>query len=141
MDKNRSQAIEWLKAAHDDLESIGYILDVAHLTNIVAYHAQQVVEKSLKALMEYERVVFPKTHNLERLYRYVEQIVEIDYEMLELVNELYIDSRYPGDTGLLPQGKPTTQEAKRFYDFAADVFDAVCVVIKVDRSEFILTHD
>ena len=30
MDKNKTQALEWLKAANDDLDSISYIIKVEH---------------------------------------------------------------------------------------------------------------
>jgi len=40
MDKNKKQAMEWLKTASDDLDSIGYII------KIVAFHSQQAIEKS-----------------------------------------------------------------------------------------------
>jgi HEPN domain-containing protein len=135
MDRNKKNAIEWLKAANDDLDSIGYIINVEHLTNIVAFHSQQAIEKSFKALIEYKKIAFVKTHNLEKLYKRLENIIEIDYEKLELLNELYIDSRYPGDMGLLPYGKPTIEDAKEFYEFAKDVFDRVCEILKIDKSE------
>lgn len=38
---------EWLKAAKDDLDVIERILSAAHLSHIVAFHAQQCVEKFL----------------------------------------------------------------------------------------------
>ena len=44
-------AAEWLKAAKLDIESIGYIINVEHLTPIVAFHSQQAIEKTLKALI------------------------------------------------------------------------------------------
>jgi len=137
MYKNKTQAIEWLKAALDDLDSIGYIIEVEHLTNIVAFHAQQAIEKSFKALFEYSKIAFIKTHNLERLYKELENIIEVDYEQLELINELYIDSRYPGDIGLLPHGKPTTNDAKQFYGFAKDVFNKVCDILNIDKREVV----
>jgi len=135
MDKNKQQAIEWLRAASDDLDSIGYIIKVEHLTNIVAFHSQQVIEKSFKALMEYKKVKFIKTHNLEKLYKKLENIIEINYEQLELINELYIDSRYPGDMGLLPYGKPTMDDANEFYDFANSIFNKVCGILEVNMDE------
>ena len=135
MDKNRKQAIEWLKAANDDLDSIGYIIQVEHLTNIVAFHSQQAIEKSFKALIEYQKISFIKTHNLEKLYKRVENIIEVDYEKLELINELYIDSRYPGDMGLLPYGKPTIDDAKRFYRFANGIFNRVCKILNIKTDE------
>jgi len=136
MDKNKKQAMEWLKTASDDLDNIGYIIKVEHLTNIVAFHSQQAIEKSFKALIEYKKITFVKTHNLEKLYKKLENIIEVDYEQLEFVNELYIDSRYPGDMGLLPYGKPTINDAKRFYEFANSVFTEVCQVLDIDRKEF-----
>jgi HEPN domain-containing protein len=39
---------EWLKASKIDLDSIHYIIEVEHLTPVVAFHAQQSVEKALK---------------------------------------------------------------------------------------------
>lgn len=63
MDKNKKQALGWLKAASDDLDNIGYIIKVDHLTNIVAFHSQQTIEKSFKALIEYKKISFVKTHN------------------------------------------------------------------------------
>jgi HEPN domain-containing protein len=127
MGKNKTVAMEWLQSAQDDLDSISYLLQAEHLTNIVAFHSQQAIEKSLKALMEYHQLPFIKTHNIEKLYRYVERHVsiEINYDYLELINELYIESRYPGDMGLLPEGKPSIDDAKGFYEFALDVFNTV----------------
>jgi len=42
---------EWLSRAKDDLDVIAEIKDKQHLTNMVAFHAQQAIEKSLKAIM------------------------------------------------------------------------------------------
>jgi len=36
---------EWLKAAKDDLNVIERIIDDVHLSHIVAFHAQQCIEK------------------------------------------------------------------------------------------------
>ena len=42
--------------------------------------------------------------------------------MLEALNSLYTESRYPGDLGLLPEGKPTIKDAEAFYDFAKNIY-------------------
>jgi hypothetical protein len=42
----------WLRAAQDDLDVIDRILLDDHLTHIVAFHAQQSLEKAFKALFE-----------------------------------------------------------------------------------------
>ena len=35
---------EWLKASKLDLEKIKYIIEVEHLTSVVAFHAQPTIE-------------------------------------------------------------------------------------------------
>ena len=135
MDKNKKQAIEWLKASHDDLDSIKYLIEAEHLTNVVAFHAQQAIEKSFKALFEYKKIPFIKTHNLEKLYKKIEDIIDVEYEELECINELYIESRYPGDMGLLPYGKPTLNDAQEFYEFAKRVSNKVCAILNVSKED------
>ncbi len=44
---------EWLDRAADDLETIRQLLHhETRLTNVVSFHAQQAVEKTLKAIIE-----------------------------------------------------------------------------------------
>jgi len=43
---------EWLKAADDDITAMKSMLDVPAITNIVAFHAQQCIEKAFKAIIE-----------------------------------------------------------------------------------------
>ncbi len=43
-------------AARLDLDNIFYIVEVEHLTPVVALHAQQAIEKSLKALLEFNNI-------------------------------------------------------------------------------------
>ena len=43
----------WLESASGDLKNINYIIKDVDLTHIVAFHAQQCVEKSFKALLEH----------------------------------------------------------------------------------------
>ena len=43
---------EWLNRAKDDLDVVTEIIEIAHLTNIAAFHCQQAIEKSFKAILE-----------------------------------------------------------------------------------------
>ena len=137
MDKYKKNAIEWLKASKDDLDSISYIIKVENLTNIIAFHSQQTIEKSFKSLLEYNQIKVDKTHNLEKLYKKLESIITVDYLQLEIINELYIDSRYPGDMGLLPYGKPSLEDAKEFYDFAQEIFNKVCKILDIEKKDLV----
>lgn len=103
----------WLKSAQMDLDNISLICNEEHLTPVIAFHSQQTIEKSFKALLEERQIEFRKTHDLLYLYKIIEKHFDlgIDIEMLKTVNELYIDSRYPGEFGLLPSGSPKPEEA------------------------------
>jgi HEPN domain-containing protein len=46
-------------------------------------------------------------------------------DYLHLLDELYIESRYPGDFSLLPSGKPTQEDAQEFYAFALSIYTMV----------------
>ena len=127
---------EWLKAALDDLITIEEIVKNSFLSNIVAFHAQQCVEKSMKAIIEEEQIDIPKIHKLLKLYKKVSfKLDNIDENILITLDGLYIESRYPSAFGLLPYGKPTLEDAKMFYEFANDIFDKVCNILDVDKKE------
>ena len=57
---------EWINRAKDDLDVIEEIQDIEHLTNMVAFHAQQAIEKSLKAILEEHDEDIPRIHDLVR---------------------------------------------------------------------------
>ena len=97
---NRSMALEWLKAAYDDLMLTSNIMGKADLTHLAAFHSQQCIEKSLKAVLEYHREAVPKKHDLIVLRDLVLEYLEItDEDILESLNSLYIESRYPSALG------------------------------------------
>ena len=114
---------EWLNAAGDDLITIENLLDNPILTNIIAFHSQQAIEKSIKAIIEEFGIVFAKTHNLQTLLIRIEEVILISFNELIIseLDRLYIDARYPGDLGLMPHGKPTLEEAKIYFQEALKI--------------------
>lgn len=93
-------AQEWLSRAEDDLV-IGrhaLTLGAACPTAAVCYHAQQCVEKSLKAMLVAEGRAFPFVHDLRRLRGLLREgtgpdLDESDEERLTLYETA---GRYPG---------------------------------------------
>ncbi len=116
----KKQAEEWLNAANDDLKVIEKIIDDETLTNMIAFHSQQAIEKSFKSILEEFEARVPRIHNLIKLKEMTEKYIkfETDKTSLEQVNEIYTDTRYPSDVGLVPTGKPSIELAKEFYIFA-----------------------
>jgi len=117
--KEISQA--WLDAASDDLRAIERLANDPVLTNITAFHAQQGVEKCLKAIIEENDLGLLKTHSLLRLFGLCSSHVALsdaDKDTVIVLDKLYIDARYPGERGLLPEGKPGLADAAAFVEFA-----------------------
>ncbi len=132
---------EWLQAAQNDVDVVGEIIHREDLSHIVAFHAQQCVEKVFKGLLEEHEKELPKIHNLGTLYGLIEEYLdsetrgEIDISLLKRLDELYIDSRYPGEFGLLPDGKPTLEDAGTFYQFAQDIHTRVSDMLEQPPTE------
>jgi HEPN domain-containing protein len=109
---------DWITAAKDDLlaaKILGYDI---RITNIAAFHCQQCLEKCFKAMIEEMDKPSIKSHDLIRLHLTANiQFSESDLVLLGIINEVYIDARYPGDLGLLPHGKPTVSEIENFMNF------------------------
>ena len=130
-------AHEWLKSALADIKSMEHIGHDSFLTHMVAFHAQQCVEKSLKALLEHHEKTVPKEHSTIRLAGLCREIVawSFDMDLLSDLDDLYIESRYPGDLGLMPHGKPSMEESREFCQFARALFERVCDYLRVTGSE------
>jgi len=117
---------QWLKAANDDLKAIERLLPDDTLTNIIAFHAQQVIEKVLKSLIEEYLQGIAKTHNLQTLLVKTETFkLSYDEKLIAEIDRLYIDARYPGDFGLMPFGKPTIFEANAYHQQAKSIKNQV----------------
>ena len=125
---------EWVKAAYDDIILLEEIKNNKHLTSIIAFHSQQAIEKSLKALLVEQEVNIPKIHSLNKLFNECKnQISLTDSQIVNKLDKLYIESRYPWDMGILPYGKPTIEDVKEFYTFAQEIFDKVCNILDIDK--------
>lgn len=98
-----------------------------YLTHMVAFHSQPCIEKSLKALIEEYELGHIRIHNLGRLFEVVrpKATLAADVVLIEKMDKLYIDARYPGALGLLPDGKPTRVDAQEFYDCAKSIYGQV----------------
>jgi HEPN domain-containing protein len=132
----RNMALEWIKASYSDIVVLRKIADDEFITHMTAFHSQQSVEKALKAILEFHNKDIPKKHDVQMLKDLVIQYISIENEdILEDLNSLYLDSRYPSSFGLLPNGKPTLIEAKEFYEFALDIFNRVCKLLKINKEE------
>jgi HEPN domain-containing protein len=107
------------------------------LTNIVAFHCQQTIEKYLKAYLIEKDTTLVKTHDLIRLNDMIKEINDlgIDENKLIPINEVYKESRYPGELGLLPDGMPTNEQAKEFIEYAKEAKTIILKELKKDNND------
>ncbi len=114
----------WMQYATDDMKSATVLLQ-HQIFNMVCFHCQQAVEKTFKALLAVHQQPVPRTHNLIRLRQLCEDILgselKIDDDALSFLNDIYLDSRYPADLGLLPSGFPTNDDAEMAVKYMTEI--------------------
>ena len=114
----------WITLAEDDLLAAKALAHEDRLTNLVSFHCQQCLEKCFKAIIEEQDKPSIKSHDLLRLQLNADiMLSDSETILLSMINEVYIDSRYPGELGLLPDGKPTISEIEPFIQLCENVFD------------------
>ena len=91
---------EWTIKADNDLKTAAHTLKLGAEcpTDTVCYHAQQCVEKYLKAFLVFKGIDFPKTHDLERLVALVpaRHRPNLTHEEQGRLTEYATGARYPG---------------------------------------------
>jgi len=117
---------QWLNFAETDLRTCVKLLGDEFLTNVVAFHSQQVIEKCFKAIIEEQALQLPRIHSLARLFGVIQNNIEFKIEntMLQKIDTVYTTSRYPSDLGLMPEGKPTLRLAEQLFEFAKYIYDS-----------------
>lgn len=92
---------EWLKKAEDDELNARSILTHKDGTpGAVCFLSQQCVEKNLKSLLVYQKIHFPKVHDLTALEGLLLEIypeINVFEDNLKDLSRYYIETRYPGD--------------------------------------------
>jgi HEPN domain-containing protein len=96
---------QWIDKADEDLAVARYLLHAPdpHLY-AAAFHAQQCAEKSLKALLVWNQIDFPKTHDIGKL---LDLLMTVDKQradslrQLVILNDYSVEIRYPSDSGPL----------------------------------------
>ncbi len=119
----RDDSGDWLYFAQSDLKTARVMLNegIYHMT---CFHAQQAIEKCLKAILRRHQKSVPKTHSLAKLSHEVRTLEGEDSvsDDILFVDQFYSPTRYP-DTlpGSLPEGLPTKDDAKKALHVAEEV--------------------
>jgi HEPN domain-containing protein len=96
---------EWLAKADNDLTTAAHTLTLGKdcPTDTVCFHAQQCVEKYIKALLVFRATPFPKTHDIHELRALLPPKLrpQLESKVQERLTEYAVLLRYP-DAGRDP---------------------------------------
>ena len=108
--------LEWIEKAEEDYNMAELALQASRpFHNSICFHAQQCIEKYLKAWLQEADVPVPRTHDLEELLGLIGPTLPAWAQWqpdLKRITEYAVDSRYPGDSATADD----TQHAMRICD-------------------------
>ncbi len=92
---------QWVQKAENDLKTAAHTLKLgsAGPTDTVCFHAQQCVEKYLKALLVLQGIEFERVHHISALIARLPARLRPDLtpEEQERLTDYAVSTRYPGD--------------------------------------------
>ncbi|MBA7655670.1 hypothetical protein ES703_63577 [subsurface metagenome] len=119
---------QWLRYAADDLRAAEITIE-KQIYTIVCFHSQQCSEKGLKAILQEKNIKPPTIHNIKVLKDMAESALgstlDISVEEATFLGQVYVESRYPLDIGLLPHGEATKEDADRALEITRRVFTQI----------------
>jgi HEPN domain-containing protein len=110
---------QWVEKAENDLKNAAHTLKLGSdcPTDTVCFHAQQCVEKYLKALLVFEGKDISKTHYISGLMQMLPATIRPDLSPheQELLTDYAVSTRYPGDYEAIPlaDARQAVQVARR----------------------------
>lgn len=94
--------LEWIEKAEEDYDMAQLARQASRpFHNSICFHAQQCIEKYLKAWLQEADVPVPRTHNLEELLALIVPTLPAWSQWqpdFKIITEYAVDARYPGDS-------------------------------------------
>ena len=122
----KSLANNWLEFAHKDLQAASQIVSNAELTALTAFHCEQCIEKSFKAILASYEKPPPRTHDLVTLHTQVEELISfpVNEATLREVSDTYTESRYPLSEMSPAEQSPSSDKVQIFLSQAREIYDS-----------------
>lgn len=122
---------EWVKQTEEELRMAEYLLKGRYLKG-ACYHAQQSIEKAIKARLIKKGWDLEKNHSVQRLVA-IGKDHKIRFNLSE-EDIIFIDGiyrgRHPIEAGLLPLGEPSKADAEKAVSIARRMFNSVQRALK-----------
>ncbi|GAB4478004.1 MAG: HEPN domain-containing protein [Anaerolineales bacterium] len=119
---NVDDPLVWAQYAEEDYRlAVSLLRRKRKPLRAICFHTQQSAEKYLKALLLSKNLAFPKTHDLPTLNSLCEQagiLTGFSPELLTLLSEYAVRTRYPGEEPSLEEAREALEIAKAVRAFA-----------------------
>lgn len=128
-----SESERWLFFANQDLRMAELAL-AEGLHNQVCFHAQQCVEKAIKAWLTHQGKTPPRLHSLTDLLNLLNPnpVAHLASE-IQLLDRFYIPTRYPDALpGSLPENLPDREDAEQALGVARQTFEQIEHAIRIE---------
>ena len=107
--------LEWIEKAEEDWDVMlkAYRARKNPAYNATCFHAQQCVEKYLKAFLQESNIAFPRTHDLSDLLGLTLSIEPGWVSMqpdLNTLSAFAVEYRYPGESSDIDEAKEAVQK-------------------------------
>jgi HEPN domain-containing protein len=100
-DESLDMVARWMEIAENDLRNATHTLTLQEDCpfDTVCFHAQQCVEKRLKAILLRFGLDVPRTHDLRVIFQMVTASSGLDIDLGEILplNRYSVEARYPDD--------------------------------------------
>lgn len=135
MNVQLEEAKEWLYFSGEDLQSAELLLR-EKIYSQACFHAQQCVEKALKAFIVYKSGSVKKIHDLNELINYA---ISLDADCLKkfeesvnYLNKFYTPTRYPDAApGALEDRLPNEKDAAEVLKIAEIFYSEIIKMVNV----------
>ena len=109
-----SDPAAWLRYARGDLALAQVPLPENSFYEMLCFHAQQAVEKAVKAVLIVNNISYPKTHNIRTLLDLLpkEIVLPADVDAAASLTDYAVSGRYPDEVDEVNEEE--YQEAVRF---------------------------
>lgn len=123
----------WLKFAKSDFITKDQLLNVKGTELNFAFHCQQAIEKLFKAILVENDILPPKIHDLQRLFYLLPEDIKSQLSCcepeLEILNVIYIDSRYPSDYVLLPNAFISKEDLVKINESTNNLYNILLTLL------------
>lgn len=119
-----SGGVSMLRLAALDKEVFEILVPKTHLGAAAGFHAQQAVEKALKAVLDFKGIDYPKTHNLlllVDLFKTAQLPCPADERSLVLLIRYAVEGRYDEEALKHIKIEPIREALQVVFDWATTI--------------------